>query len=426
MTWPLSANLGTRLASDLGDPPFNAWILAWDVGQMLAAARGDFAALANYWNGNIFHPAPLTLTYSEHLTGQALQILPIYAATGNIIVAYNLLFISTFALCGLAVYLLVRDLTGRPAAAFLAGLAYAYAPYRMGQFSHIQVLSSFWMPLALWGLRRYFVRASEPVPERVVMPLIGGAGALLMQHLSCGYYMLFFAPFVAAYCLYEMVQRRLASQWRVWVQLGVATAFVALATWPFVRPYLQLRELAGLGVRSLDEIVMFSADTHAFATAASPTRLLGPWLTGFFKAEGEGFPGFTVLAFVMAGLVWGLRRSLTGIPWSTMRDWHVVATVVAGLVTLASAVLVLWFFVHGSLSLTLGGRTVIYQRATTALVVALAALVSLVALVILARRPRAVASETAFGFFAMSALAAALLALGPRIEAGGRTIGIGP
>jgi hypothetical protein len=31
-------------------------------------------------------------------------------------------------------------------------------------------------------------------------PLIG-AGAVVVQNLSCGYYMLFFTPFVVAYCL---------------------------------------------------------------------------------------------------------------------------------------------------------------------------------------------------------------------------------
>ena len=40
--------------------------------------------------------------------------------------------------------------------AFLAGLAFGFAPYRMAQFAHVQVLSAYWMPLALAGLHRYF------------------------------------------------------------------------------------------------------------------------------------------------------------------------------------------------------------------------------------------------------------------------------
>ena len=64
---------------------------------------------ANFWNANIFHPEPLTLAYSEHLFAQAVQILPVYALTGNIILCYNLLFLSTFVLSGLGMFLFVRE-----------------------------------------------------------------------------------------------------------------------------------------------------------------------------------------------------------------------------------------------------------------------------------------------------------------------------
>jgi hypothetical protein len=64
MTWPLMQHPATRLASDLGDPVFNCWILQWTGGQVLAALSGNWHALANYWNGNIFYPASLTITYS--------------------------------------------------------------------------------------------------------------------------------------------------------------------------------------------------------------------------------------------------------------------------------------------------------------------------------------------------------------------------
>ena len=45
-----------------------------------------------------------------------------WALTGNPILCYNLLFLSTFVLSGLGTYLFVRELTGNPRAAFVAGL----------------------------------------------------------------------------------------------------------------------------------------------------------------------------------------------------------------------------------------------------------------------------------------------------------------
>jgi hypothetical protein len=435
MTWPLAQAAGTRLAGDLGDPAFNCWVLAWTSGQVLAAFRGDFGALANFWNGNIFYPEPLTLAYSEHLFGLALPILPVYAATGNILLAYNLLFIATFAMSGYAAYLLVRDLTGETWAGLLGGLAFAYAPYRLGQFSHLQVLTSYWMPLALFGLRRFFVTGRTRA-------LAGGSAALVMQNLSCGYYLLFFSPFVAAYCLYEMVQRRLLRDGRVWTRLGLAAIVVALATWPFVRPYLQVRDTTGVGVRSRAEIAMFSADTHAFATIAPNSRTLAEPLAGFPKPEGEGFVGFTILAFGLVGLGCGITRIIRTLPWASMREWHVIATAGAGIVFLGSALVVLWFFVHGSLSLPVSGEWVIYRNATRPLRMAFGSLLLFVGLSTWARRGSGnqpdlrvrgfrdqsalQASETAFGFFAIAFVAAAFFALGPSIEARGRVLGAGP
>ncbi len=303
MTWPLAGRLASEIAWDLGDPVFNCWVMSWTGGQVLAALRGDFNALHLFWHGNIFSPSPLTIAYSEHLTPQMLQILPIYAVTGNIVLCYNLLFLSTFVLSGFGTYLLVRDLTGHRLAAFFAGLAFAFAPYRISQYSHLQVLSTYWMPLALFGLQRYFT-------TRRPRALAGGAAAVALQNLSCGYYMLFFVPFAGAYCLFEMIRRRLLTDVRTWVALGIAAVAVAAITWPFVSPYFELRRTADVGVRTRDEVVQFAADVHAFGTASEFSHMWGQRIRAFPRGEGEGFPGVTILTLALVGLVAG-RRSQT-------------------------------------------------------------------------------------------------------------------
>ena len=213
-TWPLAAGLTRDIPWDLGDSLLNAWILAWDADRMLRVLGGDLGALRNFWNANIFYPEPLTLAYSEHLFAQAVQILPVYALTGNIILSYNLLFLSTFVLSGLGMFLFVREVTGSAPAGFAAGLIYAFAPYRVPQFSHLQVISSQWMPFALYGLRRYFT-------TRHTKALVWAAAALVAQNLSNGYFLLFFAPFVLAYALFEIATRKLWTDAHVWAALSV-------------------------------------------------------------------------------------------------------------------------------------------------------------------------------------------------------------
>src|SRR5260221_5390585 len=266
MTWPLATVMHRQVAGDLGDPLFNCWILEWTGGQVLSALHGDFAALSHYWDANIFYPARLTLAYSEHLTPLMLQVLPVLAATRNIILCYNLLLLSTFVLSGLGMYLLVRELTGQPLAALLAGFAFAFAPYRLDQYGHLEVLTSQWMPFALYGFRRFFVTA-------LLRPLAGGALALLAQALSCGYYMAYFTPFAVAYCLYEMATRGMLRDMRTWRVLVVAGGAVLLIVALFLRPYFQVRGLVEVGVRDPPEIHQVSAHTHAFAPTAPTTRL---------------------------------------------------------------------------------------------------------------------------------------------------------
>jgi hypothetical protein len=418
-TWPLARHLNIRIASDLGDPLFNSWVLAWTSGQVLSALRGDVGALSQYWHGNIFHPEPLTLAYSEHLTAQMIQGLPIYTLTGNILTTYNLLFIATFAISGLGMYLFARAITGRPLAAFLAGLAFAYAPYRLGQFSHLQVLSTYWMPLALYGFRRYF-------DTRRPRALAGGAAALVMQNLSCGYFMLFFTPFAAAYVAYEIVARRMVGNRTALMQVAIAGATVMLLTWPFVAPYLQLRDVQDLGVRAAGEIQMFSADTYAFASIAPNSRLLAEARAGYWAPEGEGFVGFTILTFAAIGIVAGLTRVVREIPWRLLPLWQRGAIALALVLCAGSAAVVGWFFVNGGVELSWNNSRVVYRNVTGPLQVALWSLVGVLVLRALAHRAQEQRAPRVFGFIAISAATAALLALGPRIRSLGNGLGEGP
>src|SRR5688500_7056637 len=106
-TWPLGRALTTSLPADYGDPLFVTWVMAWVARHFTRALQGEVGALTSMWDAPIFAPEANTLAYSEHFAGQAFQALPIYWLTGNPLLAYNLIFLSTFVLSGLGAYLLV-------------------------------------------------------------------------------------------------------------------------------------------------------------------------------------------------------------------------------------------------------------------------------------------------------------------------------
>ena len=281
MTWPLALGVTRDVPGDLGDSLLNMWILGWGAEHVPRVVTGQMS-LGDFWNANIFHPEPLALSFSEHLFGQVLQILPVYHLTGNLILSYNVLFLSSFVLSGLGMYLLVRDLLGaRPGAhqaAFVAGVIYAFVPLRIAQVAHIQSLSSQWMPFALYGFRR-FITAEVPFSRAGLLPLIGGTAALLMQNWSCGYYLVYFAPFVVLVVVHQILASGRARDWRVWTSFAAAAAIVAAGTWPFLMLYLEGQRVHGIE-RSMGEVIRFSADVYSYFTAPAALR---DYLNEFIK-----------------------------------------------------------------------------------------------------------------------------------------------
>ena len=416
-TWPLAAGLGRDIPWDLGDSLLNAWILAWNADHFLRFLTGDITALSGFWSANIFHPEPFTLAYSEHLIGQAIQILPVYALTGNIILSYNLLFLSTFVLSGLGTYLFVREVTGSARAGLVAGLIYAFAPYRVPQFAHVQVLSSQWMPFALYGFRRFF-------ETRHIGPLAGAGAALVAQNLSNGYFMLFFSPIAAVYVMFEIATRRLWRDTRVWSALAATAAAVVLLTLPFFLPYLELRRL-GFPARPLAEIVTYSADVFSYLTAPPESRLWGRMMRAFPKPEGDLFPTMTPLALAVIGLVASLRSS-----WqkshdsaTAMRGLGPIVYVVLGICAVYAVLLTL--LLAGVRFESIGPLPISARRIGRPSLVLTFGCAILVAVSPRARSFSRTWLGTMTAFTALVACLAFCLSLGPEIRSNGRLIGEG-
>jgi uncharacterized membrane protein len=410
MTWPLARGLGRDVAWDLGDSLLNIWILAWDCEQFRGILAGHASHLQHFFDANIFHPAPLTLAYSEHLVPQALQVLPIYALTKNPILCYNLLFLSTFVLSGLGMFLFARELTGSTAAAFIGGLLFAFAPYRIPQSSHLQVLSSQWMPFALYGFRRYFDGGRTRA-------LAGATAAVVAQGLSCGYYLLYFSPFAAAYVVWEAWRTGRLTDRRMWVALAVAMLAAAVVITPFALPYIRVSRELQLS-RSLSEATRLSADVYSYATASVAERFWGSRLSDVFpKGEGELFPGAVPIVLALIGVMWSGRVRIEAEPptWRTRTAWVLSLVALVHLVSGAAVILVrrftldLWLF-----DIRFGDATQLLLRATIAAAVALA----------LSRtfRARAAALMRSRGFFVLALLAAMWLSLGPSPQALGRRL----
>ncbi len=418
MTWPLARGLARDLPQDLADPVLNCWILSWASDRLRLALSGDFAALAGFWNANIFHPEPRTLAYSEHLLAQSLQILPLRWMGAGLVLCYNLLFLESFVLSAIGMYLLARDLTGSRTAAFAAGLLFGFAPYRADQFAHVQVLTSQWMPFALLGLRRY-------VNSGRVRPLVGATAALVAQALSCGYHLLFFTPFAVAWGFHQMLAGRRWRDARRWRGLLIAAFLMALLVVPLLSPYLEVRR-AGTIFRGASEVDQFSADVYAYLSAPETLRFWGEHLRLHPGPESSLFPGAVAVLLAAIGLGSVLRCALRAAPQDGHRSAK-GAVVRHGIAWVAGSVLVLHLGALALLLLGAGiwpeGIAVLHIRNGQRLLTIAAFAGG--ALLVASSRARAFTvalARSTEGFAAAALLLASWLSLGPHVRTMGREI----
>src|SRR3954451_25460593 len=183
MTWPLATGLTHlgRTAPTDADGQFSIWNISW-------VARTLVADPAHLFDANIFAPHKTTLAYSEaNLLPGAIGV-PAYWLTRNPWTTLNSVLLVAFASSFVCAYLLFLYLGGSRAAAAMGGVVYAFCPYVMSHLSHIQLLFTGGIPLALLLLHRLADRVRTAGGPRRGVAL---GVALAAQALSCGYYGVF-------------------------------------------------------------------------------------------------------------------------------------------------------------------------------------------------------------------------------------------
>jgi hypothetical protein len=319
-SWPLVLHMSSRIAPDLGDPVRTAWEIAWVGHAMLHDPLHLF-------DSNAFYPHPLSLAFSDSLLGYGPAA---FFGSGTVaaLVRYNLLFLWAWSLCFVAAYLLARELGLRRVGGAAAGLAFAYAPYRVTEAGHLHVISSGGFVLAMFLLLRGYRRNSR----RLVL-----AGWLVSAwQVSLG----FTLGLQYCYLLVVLAALVLVHWWRgrltpgpAWARVGeppggeragrgpliprrlLAVTLVGLAVLGAVtvyqaRPYLKVAHEYPTAKRTLTEVETYSSGPAALLAASSENRVWGAATAGMrakvnSKNESVFFPGGLILALALIGLAAG-------------------------------------------------------------------------------------------------------------------------
>jgi hypothetical protein len=301
MTWPAVAQLGTHLLGSGDDMWVHYWN-DWWVRRVLQQGRNV------YYTPLLFHPAGVSLVYHNFAWVNIALWLVLEPLTGGV-AAYNLVHLVHIPLCGLAMFVLARRLTGSRAAAFIAGLVYAFWPYRMLDTNHPNMVSTEGFPLlalALWSL----FRSGRPVRDGVI------AGLLLALIGYMRWQLLILAGFlVALYLLYSLIWER--ARWNRHVLGGLALmAVVALALMtPALLPLVR-ETLAGDSAEELyivsasdpeQDLLAWIAPQHQHPLGELYTRLFPGYGQNEARLHHSAFLGYVAIGLGVAGVV--KRRS---------------------------------------------------------------------------------------------------------------------
>jgi len=318
------------LPQDIWDPSLVAYLIAW----------GGHALIhdpANLWHLNSFFPSQYGLAFTDSLLGYS----P-FAVFGSgpeaAVLRYNVIFILAQALAFVGAYALVRQLGVGRIGATAAGVAFALAPWRLGQAGHLHVLSTGGIVLALAMLARghgvrWVQRSDAPpghgdqTPKRPGWALAGWLVAAWQLTIGFGIGLVF--AYVLLGCVLVGCGWWLARGRRrppVWLLLadaagGLIFAAVALL---LARPYLKVLEIYPYAKRTVADVALFSPPLRGYFTAPPESLIWGDahaTSRALLSVPGEMdlLPGFTLYGLAAAGLffsvfpVWTRLALLAGI-----------------------------------------------------------------------------------------------------------------
>jgi hypothetical protein len=280
-SYPLVTSLNSSIGAH-GDAYFSVWRLAWVAHQVLADP-------AHVFDGNIFYPEHTTLAYSDAMLLPSLALAPLHWIGCSPVAVYNITLLGAFVSSGLAAYALVRHLTGSTAAGFLGGVIFAFSPYRMQHFDHLELQFAFWIPMAVLAWHRAVTTNAAAGYAKVAV-------LVAAQVLSCIYYGVFLLSWLAVVTAVGFIRQpgRL-------VRAGALMLLPPLLVLGMYSiPYLEIRK--HVGDRGTSEIASYSATAADFLSAPAGNRLYG-WTDELGANERHLFPGAVALLLAIVG-VW--------------------------------------------------------------------------------------------------------------------------
>lgn len=284
-TYPLVFNMDR--VNGTGDPAVMVWSMAW-------ISHALFTEPATLYGANFFYPTPEALAYTDLLLPSALLTSPLYYATNNPLLSFNVVLILTYILSGYATFLLVRRLLiGRdyavPAALF-AGAIYTLSPYRYGHITQLNSMTTYFLPLILLFMHRYLEDGRRP------MNLFLVGLFFCLNALSGLYYGVFAILMMAAfYAIWALLNREPPRLRDFLYGAPIFAAFGGILL-VLLYPYIALAGASDHG-RDIGTVIGGSLIPQALLTSVPESWLLGWTPEAFGVTHENGMPVYELTLY---------------------------------------------------------------------------------------------------------------------------------
>lgn len=349
LTWPLARRFATHMAGNGIDDPALGWNLWWIKTRLVDQVNLDI-----FHVGWMFHPIDINLAFYTLTPLNGLLSVPLQTSA-SLIVANNLLLLSSFVLSGYGLFLLARAIWAEPLArlpastgwwvAWMGGLVYAFAAPKLfyaalGQYN---IASSQWLPFCLLYLWR--VLHSSTWSRALRNGALAGLFLTLQAWAELTYasFLILVVVFIYLWVtLAWVLPKRVPHAARLWQRMTAAYAATGGVFLFGISPFLaamlpDLRaegDFFASGGGFADD---FSADLVGYLLPVPLHPLLGDWVASLPIANTVGqqiFLGYSVM--LLAALGWWAAQRTTAPSRRTAHLW-LGLLVLAFLLTLGPA-----------------------------------------------------------------------------------------
>lgn len=307
LTYPVGLHMGSCFASDAGGRCAEVWqrdscIFVWNIYNFTESIH---AGQNPFRTDRIFHP---------YGTGLWLHVYaPVFGAVGLLVgspvLALNLTVAAAFILSGLGAFLLADHYLRRASLSALAGLAFAFCPYKLLHLrNHYDLVLTATIPFFVLCFVKAFRGAGRAWPRLESRRHLAAAlVCLAVTFLSCYYYLFFLLVFAALYAAYYRLG---LSGWDPFSRRALGRWVIVLAASTAAMNLLKLASsLGGSGGRGAAENGLGgSTDLLALLVPSASSRFLAFDLVRHVRlevlrtnaVESTVYVGYAVLAFAVA------------------------------------------------------------------------------------------------------------------------------